>query len=294
MSADGDMGRPDAETTAVIERTACPSSDVLARAASGRAGLAERRAVADHLGTCALCSEEYRVAAGLRPWAQKVAADIDLADLPSDSPRAFRPRWPAVRAIEWVAFAAAALVLLGVTTALVTWNLVLRGENARLTAQRQEGQASQPPAAPSPAPTLPDTENAARLERQATEIASLQARLDDALAPALNVPIVDLEPGDTLRGEKARPAVLVPSTSRLVTFILTTSTEPQSADHQLELVGPSGAVVWQAAGLRPSAEKTFTVTIPLTLLGNGTSRLRLYQGSSAGRRLLEEYQVRVG
>jgi hypothetical protein len=286
----------------VIERTACPSSDILARAASGHAGRAERRVVADHLATCSMCSEEYRVAAALGPWAQHTEAAFDIADLPTYAPHRSGSRWPALSGLERLGLSAAqslmlgaaALILIAATAALLTISITLRRENARLVAQRQDVQSQQPSAPPPPEVTPRDAQDVAKLEAQAAEIVSLQARLDEALAPALNVPIVDLEPPDTVRGEKTRPAAQVPTTSRLVTFVLTTSTDPRSTDHEIELVGPSGAVVWRAAGLRPGQERTFTVTIPLSLLGNGMSHLRLYRGSNTSRTLVEDYPVRVG
>jgi hypothetical protein len=182
---------------------------------------------------------------------------------------------------QWVWLAAAALLV--VSTALIMWSRSLRQENARLTTELVKEMKSAHSTA----------EVSKRVESQAAEITSLRARLDDALAPALNVPIIDLVPGNVARGEAGPIVMRVPASARAVTFIVTLATEPLARDHELEIVGPSGTVLWRGEGLRPNAEKTFTVTIPRTYLPPGTCRLRVSLLQDGTRRVVGDYPLTV-
>lgn len=264
------------------DTTACLSAEVLARVAAGEASRAERRATVDHLATCSLCSDEYRVAATLAGWSRSASSQ----DLLVDRRRSSAPsrRSPSLRTHP-LALAATFAAMLGLTAALIVWSLSLREENTRLTAEQQES-----PAAESSSRVA---ESGPRLEAQAAEIAQLHARLEEAMSPALNVPIVDLMPRDRLRGPSSPVVVRVPAASRVVTFVITTASDPAPRDHELEIIGPSNEVLWRGSGLRPNAEGTFTATIPRSLLPSGTSRLRLSIAQNGGRRTVSEYDVRV-
>lgn len=257
---------------------ACPSADALARAAAGEATARERRAIADHLATCASCSEEYRVAASLGEWAHNASRDRDV--LPGAARRA-----PSTERMRYLAYAAAVLLAVGLTTVLVAWGVSLREENWRLAGALQDSQRAASEAAGA----------AARAGTQTTAITELQARLDEALAPGLNVPIVDLLPNDALRGSPSAAAPRVPAGAPQVTFVMTTDSEPAPRDHELEIVGPSGNVLWRGTGLRPNAERTFTATVPRSLLPAGTLRLRLHVSAppNGATRMIAEYLVRV-
>lgn len=248
----------------------CPPADTLARVAAGEATTEERDGVVDHLITCAHCSDEMRVATSLGGWAQRAGADLDGAN----DTRAIAP----ARRSYPLALAAAAL--LGVGLALA-WALALRADNRRLAAQLEERTR---PAAAAPAPT-PSSDRSA--------LEALQARLDQALMPTLNVPIVDLLPRDTTRGAATQTLARVPAGAGAATFIITPATTPAPRDHVLEIVGPSGNVLWRGQGLRANNEQTFTVTVPRARLATGICRVRLLVAGDDAGPAIAEYAVRV-
>ncbi len=276
MSDDTDLADLRALVTAASEPSACPTADVLARAAAGELSASERRALADHLATCASCSEEYRVAVSLGEWARRTSSALDL---PGAGRRAIpTTRWPMLAA------AAALFLVAGLTAALVVWSLWLRNDNTRLAAALDDstGRAA-----------AQSTDTHTREITQAAAIAELRSLLADARAPALNVPIIDLLPRDASRGASSSTTVRVPAGARDVAFVITTPSDPAQRDHELEIVGPSGERVWRGAGLLPNAERTFTVTVPRALLPAGVCRLRLLVPGNDGPRTVAEYAIRV-
>lgn len=247
----------------------CPPAELLARVAAGEASSSDRDRVIDHLVDCAACGEEYRVASALVPWADQADGFVDT---PSERPLLGRSS-------TTVGYAAAAALLVAVSLGLLAWALSLQNENARLTATLREVNR-----APGP------SERETATERQRVEAEGLQARLNEALAPALNVPIIDLLPIDRARGSRSKSVPRIPSAARLVTFVMTTASNPAEDAHELEIADSSGAVVWRGEGLRPNSERAFTVTVPRSLFRSGTSRVRLY----AAGKLIAEYSVAVG
>jgi hypothetical protein len=244
----------------------CPPAELLARVAAGEASSSDRDRVVDHLVDCAACGEEYRVASSLMPWADQADGFVDT---PSERP------WLG-RSSTTVGYAAAAALLVAVSVGLLAWALSLRNENARLAAALGDR-----------APIVSPREEATVRDR--TEVGALQAKLNEALAPALNVPIIDLLPIDAVRGSGSQSVPRVPSAARLVTFVMTTASVPAAAAHELEIVDPTGTVVWRGTGLRPNSERAFTVTMPRSWFAPGTSRVRLY----AAGKLVAEYSVAV-
>jgi len=258
---------------AAHERSACPPAELLARAAAGQADAAERQTIADHLAGCASCSDEYRTAVALGPWAREASTDSLFGEPTKRTAAAWRT--------PTFAYAATALLAVGMTVVLAVWALSLHGENARLTAalrQRGDDAAAQ---------------LAARDEAQKKTIAELEGRLADASAPALNVPIVDLLPRDAVRGNPSAVVPRVPVDARYVTFVITPATDPAAREHALEIVDTSGAVRWRGSGLRPTAERTFTATVPGALMPAGKVHVRLYEQRTDGPRLVADYPIVV-
>lgn len=273
MRDDLELERLRALVAAEPPPTACPPSDLLARVVVGEASDDEREQVADHLTMCATCSDEFRVASSLGVWARRAAVDLDDGTHRRED-RYLSRRW---------AIAASALLAAGIVAALALWAQSLRNENVRLSAQLQE--RATPVAAPE--------SDAALQDDRAVEIAGLQARLNEALTPALNVPIVDLLPRDGVRGSASGALPRIPAGAHAATFVITTASNPASRDHGLEIVGPLGDVLWRGSGLRPNAERTFTVTVPRAFLPAGTCRLRLFTEQNGSRTSIAEYAVRV-
>lgn len=96
-ATDGDLRRA-LNARASVAREGCPAGDVLVSAASGRLQGPERDAVLEHLGRCRDCTEEVQLLRPLETWARAASARL----------RPARTWWT-----TWPAWAAAALVLLG-------------------------------------------------------------------------------------------------------------------------------------------------------------------------------------
>lgn len=252
------------------DRSSCPPSERLARVAAGEATAEERDLLADHLGNCVACSEEYRVAAGLGPWARDAAADAGGS---AGHRRGARRPMP-------LAYAASILIALTIGGGLGTWAWSLRGENRRLAAALGEQAARLTGAAD------------AEAGRQAAVIADLETRLAQAIAPDLNAPILDLLPRDGVRGAGSATLPRVAARTRHVTLVITTAGDPADRDHDLEIVDSTGTVLWRGSGLRPNRDRVFTAVVPTALLPPGTAHVRLY-ASGATPRLLADHPLVV-
>jgi hypothetical protein len=109
-------------------------------------------------------------------------------------------------------------------------------------------------------------------------------------APQVNVPIVDLEPRDALRGgQRAVRTVELPADATIVMLVLATT--ERDADYELEISSGSGEVVWAGAGLKRTPLGTINLTLPKALLPSGTATLRLYAVRNGERAIADQYSV---
>jgi hypothetical protein len=248
------------------DRAACPSADALARAAEGTPqGVAGE--IAEHLAVCADCAFEYRLASGLKPWAEGAATAVKPA--------------PARRAAaRFLPLAAAACLV--ACLGLVGWVLALRQQGGRLQAQladtRQSLQRAELEAAdrePAGAPGLAVTEPQALAQ------------------PHANVPLVDLFPRDAARGSgpAAAPSVDVAG-SPFVVLILNVREPKPGATHAVEILDAGGSVIWAADGVRAGSEP-LTLAVPAHLLSADAYQIRLHRLRGGSRTLLEQYDLRV-
>src|SRR5262245_17925983 len=282
----------------------CLSDEMLARAASDNLSQTERERVADHLTACSDCAEEYRLARSLKPWAGQVAAstsaDAAVAQHQTEMPgRAPQTGWRQLLSAPFRAVyfpAAVAAVLLIVSVMLGFWIASLRRENARLVADLNGQRATRDQTAETEAEArrrLEDTTRRAEQDKQ--QIAELRQTLDELSRPQLNVPIIDLDPRDSTRGQSTPsvPTVDVPAGAHLFTLILHVAGQPSHESYELEVSDQRGDTVWRGSGLQRSPYDTFTVTLPRRLISVGQYRIRLY-GIRAGRQeRVADYAVRV-
>jgi len=283
----------------------CPPEETLARAASGDLSPIERERVADHLMGCADCAQEYRLARSLKPWAGQVAATAgagtsDRAEHRAEmaSP-ATRPGWrQSLSVLFRPGYFPAAVVaaLLIVSIMLGFWIASLLRENARLIASLNGQRVTRDQTAEALAEArrrLEDTSRRAEQDKQQT--AELRRTLDELLRPQFNVPIIDLDPRDSTRGQPAPsvPVIEVPAGAHFFTLILHVPGQPSHESYELEVADQRGAPVWRGPGIQKSPYDTFTVALPRRLIPAGQYRIRLY-GISAGRQdRVADYRVRV-
>ncbi len=218
-------------------RTTCPSADVLARAASPDADRRLREEVADHLGRCQRCAEEFRVAHDVAAWAET-------------NREARAPRAASRAPLGW-AYAAAAVFAIAAI-----------GLGAELRIERRQ------------AASAIRVEQQLADARAAN--AELRRRLQDDQTPEINAPIVELMPLARSRSASgiAPPPTVVPASSRRVALILNTTNPAPGSLQDVELVS-NGGVVWRGTGLKQSRSGTLSVLVPTTLLG-GEGTIRVY------------------
>lgn len=309
-------------TRAAQPRAGCLTAEEMVHVATGEASQLEHELVATHLVTCSDCAEEYRLIGPLKPWAQAVAATYprlpeetaESGDRPVPEPQLPARGSLAVSRAGWwhrlapafssagLPYAFAALMLI---VGLGVWAVSLRQENRRLAAHAREQAATRgqvETAARSLAETRRELEEAARRSGQyEAQIAELRQRVDQlaqsppaASRPEINVPIIDLDPRGSLRGQGGgAKTVQVPASAGLFTCVLNVSGQPSFPDYVLEVRDRHGKLVWRGQGLRRSPYNTFTVALPRSLFPAGQYQLRLYGLRGQRRELVEEYVVRI-
>jgi hypothetical protein len=246
-----------AAPVARADRTGCPSSEALARAAEGGpTGAAP--AIVDHLAGCADCALEYRVASALKPWAEGAAASLDM-----------RRRRSGTRVLPLALPASLAACL-----ALVGWVVALHQREGRLEARLAEARPLTIPAAPglaaAPAPSVAPAEP----------------------QPIPNVPLVDLFPRGATRGSGTSAPVLDAGASSLVVLILNVREPQAGATYAIEIVDARGQRAWSTENVRAGGDP-LTLAVPSRLLTDESYQVHLYR-LRAGRRVPDEqYDFRL-
>jgi hypothetical protein len=128
-----------------------------------------------------------------------------------------------------------------------------------------------------------------RIEEMSRQIAELKE-------PLMNIPVVDVYPGDmVLRGEpRAERLVVVPRQTRSVALILNSSVEAEQQVTGLDILDADGRQVWQSP-IAPERDDlgTFTVALPVQELGVGLYTLQLVDRRAGGTRIVETYQIEI-
>jgi hypothetical protein len=258
----------------------CPPLDLLLAADAGVLPDPTRREVDEHRQACVLCQQLLRDVrdAGL---GEPIADDIARLRSRIDSARGQRARphrgWSRSTALALAASLAAVAVTGG-------WALWLFRQNQLL-----QGGANQAPQAN--VAQLQTELDAERARRQVLEgqIARLET---DATSPVVDVPLVDLEPVDALRGGTV-PVVQVPASARLLMLILATSTRSAGREYDIEILDARNQVTWQGTGLKATSLGTVTLVVPRSVMPPGQAIVRLYTRAGSSRTLAHEYAVRL-
>lgn len=126
------------------------------------------------------------------------------------------------------------------------------------------------------------------------QIAKLRQTVNKISQPQINVPIVDLDPQGSTRGQSGgATAIEVPSSTNLFTLVLNLSGHPAHTGYALEIVNQHDKTVWRGRGLQKSPYDTFTVALPRRLFPSGQYRIRLYGLRDSQRELVEDYAVQI-
>ena len=228
---------------------------------------------------CSDCAQEFRLLQALSANVEEAGPALRAtAREPAQSRRWFEPRPAraplALAASVLIAIAlGAAVVALGWQTSRLAGELA--GKDRALTEARQR---------------LTDAGQQAADAQ--TQLARVREGLDALSKPQLNVPIVDLDPGDAFRGPgRASKTINVPADAGSVTLILNVVGDLSHPRYGLEIVDAAGRLVWSGDGLVKSSINTFTIALPRALIGTGAYRLRLFGIGEQGRRLIEDYAV---
>jgi hypothetical protein len=150
-----------------------------------------------------------------------------------------------------------------------------------------------------PVPTPDDSparlaEARRRLAEHESELAAVRRELDSAGTPAVNVPIVDLEPGRARGTGDAEAELRLPPGARWVTAVLTVSGSVSGGEHMLEIRGERSRTVWRGDGLVRSRFGTFTVAVPSRLLPPGRYEFLLSRPTRDGPpRVVQTYHLVV-
>jgi len=119
-------------------------------------------------------------------------------------------------------------------------------------------------------------------------VASLRRTVDELSRPQVNAPVIDLYSG-TVRSEGAAMVRVIPREARVFTLILNPVSARKEKEYRIEVVRADGSRAWSAAGLKPNAYGSLSLTLTRRALGAGDFRIRLYGEES----LIAEYALRV-
>jgi hypothetical protein len=160
---------------------------------------------------------------------------------------------------------------------------------------------------PTPPPTAPTSESVRQLADARQQVSELTRRIEDQerqnasmreareapAAPEPNVPIVDLEPADAVRGDADRArSIELPSSARLVTFVANTADPLAAGSYAIDMTDPRDRTLWTISGVHPSAFNTLTLAVPRALLPPGVAHIRVYRLRDGGKEVVQDYRVR--
>jgi hypothetical protein len=290
-------------TSSAQNRSGCLSEEELLKVAIGEVSQSERERMADHLLTCSDCTQEYRITLSLKPLSEQLADFSKAGDqrlkIENDISKIedrFRARvFPAARVLYTIA-ASLLLVSLG----LGIWIASLRRQNQFIVDQMNEQIAERDrsikAAEESLAQARRQIENSSseQPEKYKTELAELRKINEELSRPRANIPIIDLDPSSSTRGEASQTSVVrVPSGSNFFVLILNSTDEKSHSDHQIEILDQRGKLIWQESRVRKSSSNNFTIELSQQLFPAGKYRIRLHGLNRGKRELIEDYTIKI-
>ncbi|MCI0661006.1 MAG: hypothetical protein L0220_08030 [Acidobacteria bacterium] len=305
----------------------CLSSEVVMRAATEQLSEGERGKVADHLAGCSDCAREFQLVYALKPWAEESGQALATSLEPgshSESTATWLPLRPVEqsltpRPVLWQRIAAffplrppfalpAHLFLLLTLLALGFWIVMTRHENSTRMARLHEQMADREQALDSARKELDEAHRElAETNRSGTtakqyeqEIARLHQTIAELSSPQLDIPIIDIDPGGSIRRVSVEPGTLIetprtlietPKTAKLITLILNFAGRQQYSGFEVEIFDQSGKQVWRGRIARRSLAKSLNLTISRRLLPGGRYQIKLFGLRDGKMETITDYPV---
>jgi hypothetical protein len=265
------------------DRSACLTDEDWARLVSQRMDSAERGRIAEHVGSCSQCADEYRLLQPMQSWMAEAEQAVSPRDDRADRWAAWRAWWSSPR----LALAMSAATLLLVTQGVTLSQLVeSRRENARYETQLAERERA-----------LSSTQNSlATLKQELQSETTAQAQLQEKLArlstPQLGVAIVDLDPqySGVVRGTPDPQIVSVSPEASTVTLILNFSPLESRALLEVEVADVNGQVRWTSRTQRDRGTANLTLALPSASYPAGEYAIRLFD-VTRDRMAIADYPV---
>jgi hypothetical protein len=128
-----------------------------------------------------------------------------------------------------------------------------------------------------------------------SRVADLRNGAVEFARPQLNLPIVDLDPRGSLRGDADTGVTTIelPATANLFAVVLNVAGQHSYSDYGLEIADERGKRIWQERGLKKSPYNTFTLALPRRLVPAGRYEIKLFGMSGARRENVQVYAVRL-
>jgi anti-sigma factor RsiW len=307
QSAEGRAELAEARAAASIYGHRLPSEVLVAYAIDGKHEAFPSELIERYLAVSPVAGEELRM---VRESLAELAADATERE---DAVLPFRrPEAPAPAGWKRLALAASILGIVGLGLAAWQWSELESRENRLAEVEQQLRDALAAEAVPAPSGAESDrietleeanlelaagkSDLVEQVERQQERIRALGEQVADLSQPLLNVPVVDVFPGDmTLRGE-LEPArrVVVPLQTKTVTLILNSRLQADQGVTALRILDAEGKRRW-ASESRPQRDElgVFTVGIPVQSLGAGVFTLELVAQEGGETRIVETYLVEI-
>lgn len=135
-----------------------------------------------------------------------------------------------------------------------------------------------------------------QIEARDGQIERLGEQIAELREPLVNIPVVDVWPGDmVLRGEaQGERVVIVPRQTRTVALILNSNVAADREVSGLQILAAGGARVWTSS-VEPRRDDlgTFTVALPVQDLATGRYTLQLVDREAGKTTIVETYEIEI-
>ena len=134
-----------------------------------------------------------------------------------------------------------------------------------------------------------------QLEQAKQEISELKTQLKDVTSPQANIPVIEISPQEAGQRSSNVPVqqVRIPRNSKSVILILSSESESDGRNLELEIQDGQRSVIWTQQGVIRHKTSDYTLSIPSDLLSSGNYTLNVYGPSGTKRKKIETYRIKV-